>query len=72
MYIKPIIAVLALPINIVTLGLFTIIINAILFAFSAFLIPGFTVQGFVPALIGSILFSIFSVLINSTDRRVHA
>lgn len=63
-FIKPIISLLALPINIITLGLFTLIINALLFGLAAFVVPGFSVAGFFPALLGSILFSILSVLIN--------
>lgn len=65
MFIRPLIMVLTLPINILTLGLFTIIINAVLFGLAAYLVPGFSVDGFVPALLGSILFSLLSMIINS-------
>ncbi|HSA07329.1 MAG TPA: phage holin family protein [Candidatus Gastranaerophilales bacterium] len=63
-FIKPLIIFLTLPINILTLGLFTFIINAALFGLAAFLAPGFTVGGFFPAILGSVLFSIFSLIIN--------
>lgn len=72
LYIKPILQVLTLPINILTLGLFTLIINALLFMLAAYLVPGFHVNGFIPALVGSVLFSIFSMIINSTGRYVPA
>lgn len=68
MFIKPIINLLALPINLITLGLFTFVINAALFALSAYLVPGFQVGGIIPALLGSILFSILSMLINLSGK----
>ena len=58
--LKPILFVLTLPINILTLGLFTFIINAILFWFIASFVDGFNVEGFLPALIGAFVVSIFS------------
>ena len=69
-FIKPIIALLTLPINLLTLGLFTLVINAALFALSAYFVPGFNVSGFFSALIGSILFSIFSMIINASGKIV--
>lgn len=60
-FIKPIIMFLTLPINILTLGILTLIINALLFMFAAYLVPGIEVDGFLNALLGSILLSIFSV-----------
>ncbi len=60
-FIKPIIMFLTLPINILTLGILTLIINAFLFMFAAYLVPGIEVDGFLNALLGSILLSIFSV-----------
>ena len=71
-FIKPIITILTLPINILTLGLFTFIINAALFGLTAFLVPGFSVGGFFPAIVGSILFSIFSMIINMYGRMIEA
>lgn len=62
--IRPIVIILTLPINILTLGLFTFVINATLFWFAASFIDGFTVSGFVPALLGSILVSVFSTIAN--------
>lgn len=60
-FIKPVILLLTLPINIVTLGIFTLVINALLFMFAAYLVPGIEVSGFLSALLGSILISIFSI-----------
>jgi len=60
--IRPILIILTLPINILTLGLFTFVINALLFWFVAEIIKGFTVSGFMAALIGSLLYSLITLL----------
>ena len=59
---RPILVILTLPITIVTLGLFIFVINALLFWFAASFIEGFSVNGFLPALIGSIFVSVVSAL----------
>ena len=59
--IKPILIFLTLPINILTLGLFILVINALLFMFVAYLIPGVEVDGFWSAFLGALLLSIFSI-----------
>ena len=51
--LKPILVLLTLPINLLSLGLFTFVINAGLFWFVSTFIEGFTVDGFVPAFIGA-------------------
>lgn len=56
--IKPLLQLMALPITLLTLGLFAFILNALLFWVVAGLVPGFTVAGFVPALLGSVLLTI--------------
>ncbi|MDD3014139.1 MAG: phage holin family protein [Candidatus Gastranaerophilales bacterium] len=62
--IRPVLLFITLPINILTLGLFTFIVNALLLWLVGAVVPGFQVMGFIPALLGSILLSILSVLIN--------
>lgn len=62
--IKPIILLLTLPINIITFGLFTFVINAILILAVARIVPGFTVVGFQPALIAAIALWAVSTIIN--------
>jgi putative membrane protein len=56
--VRPILVVLTLPITVVTLGLFLLVVNAAVFALVAALIPGFTVAGFLPALLGSLVVSV--------------
>jgi putative membrane protein len=63
--VKPILVILTLPITLLTLGLFILVINALLFLFAASFIEGFAVSGFLPALIGSIVVSVISTLANS-------
>lgn len=65
--IRPVLIFITAPINILTLGLFTFVINAVLFMFVANLIPGFNVDGFSQALFGAILYSILSAFINRDD-----
>jgi putative membrane protein len=60
--IRPILIVLTLPATILTLGLFIFVINALLFWFVAEIVHGFTVTGFWAALIGSILYSVFTLI----------
>ena len=62
--IRPVLLILTLPITIVTLGLFALVINALLFLFASSFIEGFDVEGFTPALIGSILMSVVSTIAN--------
>lgn len=59
--LKPALTLITLPINIFTLGLFTLVINALLLMFVAFLVPGFEVNGFLSAFLGSLVLSILSV-----------
>ncbi len=65
--IKPIIYILTLPINILTLGLFSVIINAFLFWIVSTFIQGFSIDGFLPAILGSLLVSFISWIIEKTS-----
>lgn len=51
-FVRPIVIVLTLPITVITLGLFLLVVNAAMFGLVAYLLPGFTVSGFLPALFG--------------------
>jgi len=68
--LKPILIILSLPLEIITLGLFTFVINALLFWFVGQLGLGLTVTGFWPALIGSIVLSIVSLILSALVRSV--
>jgi len=64
-FIKPILLLLTLPINILTLGLFTLVINALVIMVVSAIVPGFHVSGFWYALLFSVVLSIVLWLINS-------
>ncbi len=64
MIVKPILVILTLPVTIITLGLFIFVINAALFMFVASFIEGFTVNGFIPALLGSLIVTVVSTIGN--------
>lgn len=63
--IKPVLIILTLPINILTLGLFTFVINAAILGLTAKLLPGFIIYGFWPALGGAIIISLVSIILNT-------
>src|SRR3972149_38973 len=63
-FIKPALFLLTLPINILTLGVFTLIINGLLLWFVGAVVHGFSISGFFTALLGSIIISILSILLN--------
>lgn len=54
--IKPVLLILTLPVNIMTLGLFTLVINAVLFWFASTIVKGFEVNGFAAAFLGALAF----------------
>ncbi|OQA92144.1 MAG: Membrane protein of unknown function [Elusimicrobia bacterium ADurb.Bin231] len=63
-FLKPILLFLTLPFNILTLGLFTLIVNGIIFFLVSKLVSGFTLASFWNAVLGSIFFSIVSFFLN--------
>lgn len=64
-FFRPILLILTLPLNILTLGLFTFVINAILLMMASGVISGFSVNGFGTAILGALLISIVSWLLTS-------
>jgi putative membrane protein len=63
--LRPVLVLLTLPVTIVTLGLFLFVINALMFWAAATVLDGFQVNGFVAALVGSLIYSLLGVLIES-------
>ena len=62
--IKPILVILTLPVTILTLGLFLLVINALLFWSVSSLLPGFNVGGFGSAFVGALLYSVIAWLLS--------
>jgi len=62
--VRPVLYVLSLPVIILTLGLFMVMINALLLELVAWLVKGFQIDGLWPALLGAVLISIVSSVLN--------
>lgn len=68
-FLRPIIVLLTLPINVVTLGLFSFVINALLIMLAGMIVPGFSVATFWDALIFSIVISLINWLFGGLARK---
>ena len=63
-FFRPILLLLTLPVNVLTLGLFTLIINGLIFYLVAWLVKGFYVSGFWSSFVAALVFSIVSFILN--------
>jgi len=72
--IRPVLMLLSLPLNIVTLGLFTLVVNAAMLGLTALVMPGMHVSGFWAAFFGAIIVAVVSWLVNRAigDREAAA
>ena len=70
--VRPLLVLLTLPVTLLTLGLFLFAINALMFWWAASLLDGFHVTGFGAALIGSLIYSLCSIVIDAAMNRVFA
>lgn len=68
LFIKPILVILTLPINILTLGLFSLVINAALIMLASVVVPGFAVAGFWAAVIYAIVLAVVNWVLNAWSR----
>nr|WP_048438409.1 phage holin family protein [Caenimonas sp. SL110] len=64
-FVRPILVLLTLPVTVVTLGLFLFVINALMFWAASGLLDGFQVRGFIAALIGSLIYTLIGVVVES-------
>jgi len=69
--VRPILFVLTLPLIVLSLGLFLIVVNALLLELTAYLVRGFSVTGFWPAVGGAVVISLVTMILNAwtSDRR---
>jgi putative membrane protein len=67
--IKPIVLLLTLPLTILTLGLFALVVNALMLMLTSAFSPSYAVDGFLAALLGSIVISILSAILNHLVRK---
>lgn len=70
--LRPILVLLTLPVTLLTLGLFLFVINAVMFYAAASVLSGFNVDGFLAALIGSLIYSLCGMVIDVAMERVFA
>jgi len=68
-FVRPVMVVLTFPLTMVTLGLFLLIVNALMLWLMAALVPGIHLQGFGSAFLGSLLFSLLNLAISAIVRR---
>ena len=68
--VRPILVVLTLPVTLVTMGLFLFVINALMFWAAASLLDGLQVRDFTAALLGSLIYSVLGVVIESALDRL--
>lgn len=66
--VRPILVILTLPITLLTFGLFLVVVNAGIFWLASSLVDGFTINGFLPALTGSLIVSSVSWLIHKLTK----
>ena len=69
-FVRPILVLLTLPVTVVTLGLFMFVINALMFWGAAGMLDGFQVRDFWAALVGSLLYSLMGIVIESALERL--
>jgi putative membrane protein len=67
--IRPLVLVLTLPVNIVTLGLFTFVVNALMIWLVSTIVKGFEVSGFVPDLLAALLLWVVSLGTNAIIKK---
>jgi putative membrane protein len=63
--VRPLLFVLTLPLIVLSMGLFLIVVNALLLELTAYLVSGFSVTGFWPAIGGAIVISLVTMILNS-------
>ena len=67
-FIRPVLVMLTLPLSIVTLGLFVLVINALLVMLASYIVPGFAVAGFWYAFLFGIVLAIVSYVLQMFER----
>jgi putative membrane protein len=72
--VRPVLTILTLPITLLTLGIFYLVLNGLLFWLASALLPGFQVQGFVSAMIGAILYGLIAWALSALipDKKTEA
>lgn len=67
-FIKPVVQLVALPISLLTLGIFAFVINVLLLMLAAQLVPGFAIDGFLTAVLASIVLALVSAFLHKLAK----
>jgi putative membrane protein len=67
--VKPVLGLLTLPLNIMTLGLFSFVLSAFMLQLTAYVVPGFNLSGWVAAIVGAALLSVVSTALNTLIKK---
>jgi putative membrane protein len=70
--VRPILVVLTLPVTLLTMGLFLFVVNALVFWLAAAVLDGLQVRNFLAALLGSLLYTVLGMVIDSALERLFA
>lgn len=68
MFLKPVINILTLPLNIITLGFFSLVVNGLIFWYLSTILKGFTITSFTAAFVGALIVSLLNWLITKVFR----
>lgn len=66
--VRPVMIVLTLPLTVLSFGLFLLVVNALMLRLVAALVPGIRVEGFAPALFGSLVLTLLNLVVVSVVR----
>lgn len=69
-FVKPVLVLLTFPITVLTLGLFMLVLNALLVLLVAYIVPGFDVDGFWWALLFSVVLSVVNAFLHQIESRI--
>ena len=68
-FVRPVMVILTFPLTIVTMGLFLLVVNALMLWLVSGLVPGIHLRGFGSAILGSLLLSLLNLAVSSMVRR---
>ncbi|MBQ3640515.1 phage holin family protein [bacterium] len=69
LFVKPLVSFISLPINFLTLGLFSFVVNALMLLLTARLVSGFDIEGFWSAFFGALILSLVAPFIEGFDNK---
>lgn len=64
-FIKPLLSLIALPLTLITLGLFAFVVNALVLFIVSWIVPGLDIAGWMPAILGGIVLAVVSTILSS-------